>query len=184
MERYTAARLPQYRQGPEFLNEEDNMGKYGRHWRVDGVEAAFITRGQERGEYKVVFERDAAELSQLEAIHWEKPTIEHLVDREETALPENYGFTPERITYDSGSGCYTVTVTTATQYLGDVTAYQAELDALTEQSRKQQTTIADQEQALTELDQQVADLTGELAEADELAISLYEAQSSGEEATV
>lgn len=111
------------------------MSLYGETWRIDGVSAGVILRGSVNGRYKVVIEREYAELPQIEAIHWEKPTVEHLrTDRpEETGLPEGYGFDVVRITYDSAARSYTVELQVASQYLGDVSGYQEQVAQLQSQ---------------------------------------------------
>lgn len=124
------------------------MSLYGETWRIDGVSVGMILRGSANGHYKVVIEREFAELAQIEAIHWEKPTVEHLrTDRpEETGLPEGYGFQVVDITYDHAARSYTVELQTAEQYLGDVTGYQAQMaqmqaqmEELTQQAAAAQT---------------------------------------------
>lgn len=126
------------------------MSLYGETWRIDGVSAGMILRGSANGHYKVVIEREFAELPQIEAIHWEKPAVEHLrTDRpQEEGLPEGYGFQVVDITYDSTSRSYTVEVQTASQYLGDVTGYQAQvaqmqsqMEELTRQAAAAQTQV-------------------------------------------
>ena len=88
------------------------MSNFGEIWRIDGVTAAYITRGPVNGQYRVLFERSLAELADIEAIRWEHPTVE-LLRTDITGvlgLPEGYGFTVVDITYDHGSKSYTVTV--------------------------------------------------------------------------
>ena len=68
------------------------MSLYNQHWKIDGVPAAFIARGEGNGRYQVLFEREQAELPAIEAIEWDHPSVEHLVDRDDLALPEGYGF--------------------------------------------------------------------------------------------
>lgn len=107
------------------------MGFFGKHWKIDGVAAACITRGRENGRYEILFEREDTSLEQIEAINWAMPAVERLTDRDcETGLPEGYGFEVVDITYAHGTRSYTVTVRTARQYLGDVTEYQAQAEAL------------------------------------------------------
>ena len=106
------------------------MSDYGAHWRIDGVTAAFIMRGDRNGRYRIVFERESAELPQIESINWAQPSVERLTEAGEFGLPEGYGFELVKITYDSAVKSYTVEVKTARQYLGDVTGYQAQVEAL------------------------------------------------------
>ena len=109
------------------------MSLYSQHWKIDGVSAAFIARGVENGRYQVLFERENAELPTIEAIHWEQPTVEHLMDREELGLPEGYGFEVVDITYHHKLKSYFVELQVAKQYLGDVTEYQSQVETLESQ---------------------------------------------------
>ena len=120
------------------------MSYYGAHWRIDGVTAAFIMRGDRNGRYRIVFERESAELPQIESINWAQPSVERLTEAGEGGLPEGYGFELVKITYDSAVKSYTVEVKTARQYLGDVTGYQAQVEALSN-------TLAAREQQVEEL---------------------------------
>lgn len=126
------------------------MSLYGQTWKIDGVTAGMILRGSANGRYQVIIEREFAELPQIEAISWEKPVVEHLrSDRpNETGLPEGYGFDVVRITYDSATRSYTVELQVSSQYLGDVSAYQAQMaqlqsqaDALTQQAAAAQAQV-------------------------------------------
>ena len=142
---------------------------YGKKWKIDGLIAGFVMRMGPGGNYRVVFERENASLEQIEAINWAKPVIEYIGPHgSEPGLPEGYGFDVVGITYDSGCKSYTVELKTASQYLGDVTGYQEEIAALNG-------TVAEKNAA-------IADLQEQLAEADELAIALYEAQTAAEAA--
>ena len=111
------------------------MSLYGKHWKFDGVQAAFVMRGVQNGRYSVVFEREYASIEDIEGINWEHPTIEHTDTRcpDELGLPEGYGFEVVKITYDSGCRYYKVELKTASQYLGDVTGYQAQIADLENQ---------------------------------------------------
>lgn len=117
------------------------MSNFGESWRIDGITAAYVTRGQENGVYQVLFERCHAELPAIEAIRWDHPTVEPL--RPDVAgmvgLPAGCGFTVTDITYDHISQSYTVTVQVAEQYLGDVTGYQAQVAELEGQVAQAQT---------------------------------------------
>ena len=142
---------------------------YGKKWKIDGLIAGFVMRMGPGGNYRGVFERENASLEQIEAINWAKPVIEYIGPHgSEPGLPEGYGFDVVGITYDSGCKSYTVELKTASQYLGDVTGYQEEIAALNG-------TVAEKNAA-------IADLQEQLAEADELAIALYEAQAVDEAA--
>ena len=71
------------------------MSNFGESWRIDGVTAAYVTRGPENGSYQVLFERCHAELPAIEAIRWDHPTVEPL--RTDVTgmvgLPAGCGFT-------------------------------------------------------------------------------------------
>ena len=126
------------------------MSLYGAHWSIDGVPAAFITRGRGNGQYRVLFEREFAELPAIEAIDWSQPAIQHLAETQELGLPEGYGFEVEGITYDSGRRSYTVALRTARQYLGDVTGYQARITELQAQADGAAARLAEQEARLAD----------------------------------
>ena len=135
------------------------MGFFGKYWKIDGVTAAFITRGGVNGKYRVLFERENASLEQIESINWAKPVIEKLTDRDcEQGLPEGYGFEVVDITYANNTKSYTVTVKTAQQYLGDVTEYQVQAAEL----QAQVTALSGQ---VTEAQEQAAAREAELAAA-------------------
>ena len=100
--------------GHRILTAKENaMSYYGAHWRIDGVTAAFIMRGDRNGRYRIVFERESAELPQIESINWAQPSVERLTEAGEFGLPEGYGFELVKITYDSAVKSYTVEVKTA-----------------------------------------------------------------------
>ena len=134
------------------------MSLYGQTWRINGVTAGLILRGSANGRYKVVIEREFAELPQIEAISWEKPAVEHLrSDRpEETGLPEGYSFDVVRITYDSATRSYTVELQVQSQYLGDVSGYQTQMAQLQAQADTlaQQAETAQAQAAQVELEAQ------------------------------
>ncbi len=83
------------------------------------------------GRYTVVFEREFASLEQIEAVNWDKPTVEYIGPHgSEDGLPEGYGFEVEDIRYRSSTKSFDVILKTASQYLGDVTGYQDQIDQL------------------------------------------------------
>lgn len=107
---------------------------FGKHWKIDGLIAGPITRhGGVNGSYSILFERaNGATIEKIEAIHWDKPTVQRLpaCHENETGLPEGYGFQLGNIAYHHNTGHFEVTVATAKQYLGDVTGYQARIEEL------------------------------------------------------
>lgn len=138
------------------------MSCYGANFTVNGVNAGLALRGPGNGRYQVVFERELATLEQVEAINWNTPEIHG-----ECILPKGYGFQVENITYDHGTKAYTVHLRVEKQYLGDVTGYQVQLAQLQDR--------------LTEKDQELESVSGQLAEADEQIIALYEKLAGGQE---
>ena len=134
------------------------MSLYGEHWKIGGVTAGMICPGQENGCYRVVIEREYAELPQIEAISWQQPVIEHLQTEfpDETGLPEGYGFEVVRTTYDSGTRSYAVELRTAQQYLGNVSEYQSQVEKLT-------ASLSAKEQEVTELNEAVKEKEAALA---------------------
>lgn len=118
---------------------------YGKNWKIDGVVAGSIRPGAENGFYTVLFERDAAELADIEKINWDKPVIERLDARENApALPEGYGFEVVDITYNSAVRTYEVKLKVASQYLGDVTDYQSQIAELESAADEQASQIEEQ----------------------------------------
>lgn len=111
------------------------MSNLGEAWRIDGVTAAYVTRGPANGQYQVLFERSHAELPDIEAINWSAPTVELLrMDCPGMqGLPAGYGFTVRDITYDHNAKSYTVTLQVAEQCLGDVTGYASQVEELEQQ---------------------------------------------------
>jgi hypothetical protein len=146
------------------------MSELGARWRIDGLDAAYITRGGVNGHYCVTFQQEKAGLEQLQQINWAAPEVQRLTEQTSAlGLPEGYGFSVTDIRYDYGSGSFTVEVQTLQPYAEELTACQAEISQLNAQTQAQQETI----QALQA---EIDSLTTQLAEADELAIALYEAQ--------
>ena len=69
------------------------MSKLGIRWEIDGVPAAFVTRGSANGRYCVTFERSEASLEQIEQINWSNPALKAMTDASgELGLPFGYGF--------------------------------------------------------------------------------------------
>lgn len=122
------------------------MSLYGNKIQIDGVSCGLVMRGSVNGQYLVVFERELATLEQVEAIHWERPTIEG-----DCILPAGYGFTVSDIRYSAATRSYTVVLQVGEQYLGDVTAYQSQVAQL-------ESTVAQQRAELQEKDETIAQL--------------------------
>ncbi len=131
------------------------MSFYGNKVKIDGISCGLISRGMNNGEYRAIFEREFASLEQIEAINWRRPKLSGPCE-----LPQGYGFDVKDIEYSMGTRSYTVTLKVREQYLGDVTGYQAQIDALEADGAAKDTAIGA--------------LTAQLAEADETAIALFE----------
>lgn len=142
---------------------------HGKKWSIDNVEAAYVGRGSSNGEYYVVFEQESASLEAIQAINWAHPEINRLKGARprDLCLPAGYGFNLVGINFDCYTNVFTVKLRVADQFLGDVTGYQEEIRALTAANAAQSA--------------QISDLTEQLAEADELAVDLYEAINAGDE---
>ena len=157
------------------------MGFFGKHWKIDGVMAAFVRRSFENGQYQILFERENASLEQIEAINWERPVIEKLTNRDnEAGLPEGYGFDLVKITYDSNTRSYTATVQTARQYLGDVTEYQAQVETLQRDAAQKDAAILEKEHTIQ---QQAAAISAmeQAGTAEQVAVRLETAYTEGVE---
>lgn len=157
------------------------MGFFGKHWKIDGVTAAFIRRTAQNGQYQALFERENASLEQIEAINWERPVIEKLTKRDnEVGLPEGYGFDLIKVTYDSSTRSYTVTVQTARQYLGDVTEYQAQVKTLQQEAAQKDAAILEKEQTIQ---QQAAAISAmeQAGTVEQVAVRLEAAYTEGVE---
>ena len=112
---------------------------YGKHWKIGGLIAGPISGGgmNRNGVYSMIFEREnGATLESIEAIDWARPKVQRLpaCPASEEGLPEGYGFELGNIEYHHNTRHFTVTVTTARQYLGDVTGFQARVKELEEQT--------------------------------------------------
>ena len=145
------------------------MSLYGSKIQIDGVACGLVMRGSLNGQYLVVFERELATLEQVEAINWERPTIEG-----DCILPVGYGFRVSDIRYSAATRSYTVVLQVGEQYLGDVTAYQSQVAQL-------ESTVAQQKTELREKDETIAQLEsagGENALKEELAAAYEEGVES------
>lgn len=142
------------------------MSLYSKTAKIDGLDFGLVMRGTANGQYVVVFEKESATLEQIEGINWAAPTIEG-----DTILPKEYGYKVEGVTYSSSDKSYRVTVRVARQFLGDVTAYQEQIDELREEKEALAGENAAKQSQIDELEEQ-------LAEADEALIAMYEQQAA------
>lgn len=133
-------------------------------FRIDGCPVDLVIRSLDDRKYTLYFDREVGELTlaQLKKINWARPTIDVVEPKKpgEIYLPEGYGFHLEKLAYNSHPDQWMAEVKVADEYLGDVTGYQAK--------------IADMDQQLLDAASKNHELERQLAEADELAISLYE----------
>ena len=81
------------------------------------------------------------------------------------------------ISYSSNTRSYTVSLKVAEQFLGDVAGFQAQVDELTADVATQVATIQEHERTIQAQAETIQALEGQLEEADEALIALYEAQS-------
>lgn len=121
------------------------MSKLGIRWEIDGVPAAFITRGSANGRYCVTFERSEANLEQIEQINWSKPAVKRVAESSgELGLPFGYGFDLMDLRYQHSSQLFVAELQVAQQYMGDVSDYQVQIQQLTETINQQQATANQQ----------------------------------------
>lgn len=139
---------------------------YGKQWKINGVVSGPIrSHYGQNGYYTILFEREYASLEDIEGIDWSKVELERLGAHEcEKGLPEGYGFTLEDISYSHNTRTYTVAVRTASQYLGDVTGYQAQIEELETAAAEKDSTITTQAAQLAETEETLAAANAQLAE--------------------
>lgn len=131
------------------------MSKLGIRWEIDGVPAAFVTRGSANGRYCVTFERSEASLDQIEQINWSNPALNRMTESSsELALPFGYGFDLVDLRYQHSTQLFVAELQVAQQYMGDVSDYQVQIQHLTEtidqQSAQMTTMVTDMETAYEE----------------------------------
>lgn len=105
------------------------MSLYKNEITINGIKCGLVLR--EGDGYLALFEREFAGLEDIEGIDWSAPDIAG-----DCILPEGYGFEVHDIAYSHGEKCWRVRLTPGRQYLGDVTGYQAQIDALEEQQNQ------------------------------------------------
>lgn len=139
------------------------MSLFPNKSRIDDIPCGVTSVGGISGvEYQVTFEREYASLEQIEAINWRRPRLDW-----KCPLPKGCGFEVTDIRYSMSSRSYTVVLRLKEQYLGDVTRYQEQIDALEEDRTRLESDNANQQDTIQQL-------ASQLAEADETAIALYE----------
>ena len=160
------------------------MSLYGSKFKIGGVPCGMVLRMGTTGKYRATFEREYATLEQVEAICWDPPEIEG----EGCILPVGYGFEVDRIEYDSNAMLFHVTVHTATQFYGDVSAYEAELNQLQGTIQEQESTIQTQQNTIAEKEstiaQQAETIETQTATIDSQAAAIEELEAAGTAETV
>ena len=144
------------------------MSKVSYRWLIDDVGASLIMGPgiYGNGQYSVDFSRDNASLEEIEAINWAMPTVQYVGPHgNEPGLPEGYGFDVTKIDYLSGARTYRVHLKTASQYLGDVTGYQAQIADLESAAAEKDSTISTQ---ATQIQEQTATIEKQAATIQEL----------------
>ena len=131
------------------------MSKLGIRWEIDGVPAAFVTRGSANGRYCVTFERSEANLEQIEQINWSNPALNRMTESSsELALPFGYGFDLVDLRYQHSTQLFVAELQVSQQYMGDVSDYQVQIQQMTEtidqQSAQMTTMVTDMETAYEE----------------------------------
>ncbi len=131
------------------------MSKLGIRWKIDGVPAAFVTRGSANGRYCVTFERSEVNLEQIEQINWCNPTVKRVTESSgELGLPFGYGFDLMDLRYQHSTQLFVAELQVAQQYMGDVSDYQVQIQQMTEtidqQSAQMTTMVTDMETAYEE----------------------------------
>lgn len=139
---------------------------YSNNTTIDGVRCTVSpVGGLGSGKFRALFERELASLEQIEAIHWDMPQI----TGDSAGLPEGCGYQVDDITYAHGTRTYQANFHVLTQYLGDVSGYQAQvaqletdLAAAQEEAESAQEAAQTAQQAAQAAQEQVTALEGSL----------------------
>ena len=123
------------------------MSKLGTRWVINGVPAACVVRRGISGCYSVIFERSETTLEAIESIDWKHPEIIAKGEDNE-GLPAGCGFELADLTYQHAARCFAADLKVSAQYLGDVSAYRAEIHALNAQLDEQKSAAEKLEQQL------------------------------------
>lgn len=132
------------------------MSIFGANYKINGHRTGDVLRSplgaDMRSEFKVRFERCFAEntLEAIESIDWQTVTTTTLrPDYPACILPEGYSYTVENIEYERNNDAFVVTLILGKQHYGDVTAYQSQIDTLTETVAQKDSALTEKEEALT-----------------------------------
>ena len=149
---------------------------YSNNTTIDGIRCTVSpVGGLGSGKFRALFERELASLEQIEAISWDNPVIAG----DSAGLPAGCGYQVDDITYAHSTRTYQVGFHVLTQYLGDVSGYQAQvaqletdLEAAQEEAETAQEAAQTAQQEAQAAQEQVTALEG----------SLETAQASAEQA--
>ena len=156
---------------------------YSNKTSIDGVRCTVSpVEGLGSGKFRALFERELASLEQIEAIHWNMPQIAG----DSAGLPAGCGYQVDDITYAHATCTYHVTFHVLTQYLGDVSGYQAQVAQLETdlESAHEDTAAAQQEAQQAREAAQAAQQEAQAAQEQVTALegSLDAAQADAEQA--
>ena len=156
---------------------------YSNKTSIDGVRCTVSPEGGlGSGKFRALFERELASLEQIEAIHWDMPQI----TGDSAGLPAGCGYQVDDITYAHATCTYHVTFHVLTQYLGDVSGYQAQVAQLETdlESAHEDTAAAQQEAQQAREAAQAAQQEAQAAQEQVTALegSLDAAQADAEQA--
>lgn len=158
---------------------------YSNKTSIDGVRCTVSPEGGlGSGKFRALFERELASLEQIEAIHWDMPQI----TGDSAGLPEGCGYQVDDITYSNNTLTYQVSFHVQTQYLGDVSGYQAQVAQLETdlESAHEDTAAAQQEAQQAREAAQAAQQEAQAAQEQVTALegSLAAAQAGAEQAEI
>lgn len=135
---------------------------YSNKTSIDGVRCTVSPEGGlGSGKFRALFERELASLEQIEAIHWDMPQIAG----DSAGLPAGCGYQVDDITYAHATCTYHVTFHVLTQYLGDVSGYQAQVAQLETDLAAAQEEASSAQAAAETAQQEITALEGTLAAA-------------------
>lgn len=156
---------------------------YSNKTIIDGIRCTVSpVGGLGSGKFRALFERELASLEQIEAIHWDMPQI----TGDSAGLPEGCGYQVDDITCSNNTLTYQVSFHVQTQYLGDVSGYQAQVAQLETdlESAHEDTAAAQQEAQQAREAAQAAQQEAQAAQEQVAALegSLDAAQADAEQA--
>ena len=142
-----------------------SSGHYGVSYKINGHRIGHILRlGKE---YHLVFERCYEEntLEEIEKIDWQQVIVEPVRENYLACdLPEGYSFVVKDINYLRNTDSFEVILEVDKQYWGDVTPYQAQVEALTASVEGKTAELAEKDEQLAKKDEALAAANGLLAE--------------------